>query len=74
MSIAARVTRLEADHRERRRISGTLFTFTDAAGRERARVVVMQTGETLDFDAYRLAYPDGELCGLQYAGVDPDRL
>jgi hypothetical protein len=73
-TLGRRIARLEEEHGMGGRISGTLFTFTDQAGRERQRVVVMQTGQTLDLDAFRLTYPDGELCQFQYAGVDPDRL
>ena len=70
----ARVSRLEGDQRERLAVWGTLFTYTDAEGRERERVVVMQTGETLDLDVFRATYPDGEVCEFRYAGVDPDWL
>ena len=74
MRLEARITRLERDYSDRLRVSATLFCFTDGAGQQWERVVVMPTGAVMGLDAYRLAYPDGELCEFQYAGVDPDRL
>ena len=73
MSIERRIVKLEGYRRDREPVLGVLFSCTDSEGRQRERVVVT-TGETLEADEFRARYPEGELGGFQYAGVDPDRL
>jgi hypothetical protein len=74
MTLQVRLARLEGRQRERLQRTATLFAYADGLGRERRRVVVMQTGETLDLAEFWRRYPDGEVAEFAIAGVDLEQL
>jgi hypothetical protein len=71
VSIAARLWALEQRRESAAACEGTLFTWTDEAGAERAEVLV--NGEIVPLDQYRRRFPGGTL-DKHYLGVDPHRI